>query len=52
MQVKIYKGFNSFSKSINVEEKDEVTRTVQEILTKVRKSGDAALREYLSLIHI
>ena len=46
MQVKIYKGFKSFSKSINVEEKAEVTSTVQEILTKVRKSGDAALREY------
>ena len=46
MQVKIYKGFKSFSKSINVEEKAEVTSTVKEILTKVRKSGDAALREY------
>ena len=46
MQVKIYKGFKSFSKSINVEEKADVTSTVQEILTKVRKSGDAALREY------
>ena len=46
MQVKIYKGFKSFSKSINVEEKAEVSSTVQEILTKVRKSGDAALREY------
>ena len=46
MQVKIYKGFKSFSKSINFEEKAEVTSTVQEILTKVRKSGDAALREY------
>ena len=46
MQVKIYKGFKSFSKSINVVEKTEVSSTVQEILTKVRKSGDAALREY------
>ena len=46
MQIKIYKGFKSFSKSINFEEKNEVTSTVQEILTKVRKSGDAALREY------
>ena len=46
MQVKIYKGFKSFSKSINVVEKTEVTSTVQEILTNVRKSGDAALREY------
>ena len=46
MQVKIYKGFESFSKYIDVEEKNDVSSTVQEILTKVRKSGDAALREY------
>ncbi|MDP7620732.1 MAG: histidinol dehydrogenase [SAR324 cluster bacterium] len=46
MQVKIYKGFKSFSKSIDVLEKTDVSSTVQEILTKVRKSGDAALREY------
>ena len=46
MQVKIYKGFKSFSKTINVVEKTEVSNTVHEILTNVRKSGDAALREY------
>jgi len=46
MQVKIYKGFKSFSKSIDVVEKTDVSSTVQEILTKVRKSGNAALREY------
>jgi len=46
MQVKIYKGFKSFSKSINVVEKTEVSSTVHEILTNVRKSGDAALGEY------
>ena len=46
MQVKIYKGFKSFSKSIDVVEKTDVSSTVQEILTKVRKSGDSALREY------
>ena len=46
MHVKIYKGFKSFSKSIDVVEKTDVSSTVQEILTKVRKSGDAALREY------
>ena len=45
MQVKIYKGFESFSNYIDVEEKNDVSSTVQEILTKVRKSGDAALRE-------
>ncbi len=46
MQVKIYKGFKSFSKSIDVVEKTDLSSTVQEILTKVRKSGDPALREY------
>ena len=46
MQVKIYKGFKSFSKSIDVVEKTDVSSTVQEILTTVRKSGDPALREY------
>jgi len=46
MQVKIYKGNEYFSKYINVEEKNNVSSTVQEILTKVRKSGDTALREY------
>jgi len=46
MQVKIYKGFKSFSKSIDVVEKTDVSSTVQEILTKVRKRGDPALREY------
>ncbi len=46
MQVKIYKGFKSFSKSINVVENTEVYSTVHEILTNVRKCGDAALREY------
>ena len=46
MKVKIYKGFKSFSKSIDVVEKTDVSSTVQEILTKVRKSGDPALREY------
>ena len=46
MQVKIYKGFKSFSKSINVVENTEVSSTVHEILTNVRKCGDAALREY------
>ena len=46
MQVKIYKGFKSFLKSINVVENTEVSSTVHEILTNVRKCGDAALREY------
>lgn len=46
MQVKIYKGFESFSKSIDLEVKTDVSGTVQEILAKVRKNGDAALREY------
>ncbi|HAF89248.1 MAG TPA: histidinol dehydrogenase, partial [Deltaproteobacteria bacterium] len=46
MQVKIYKGFKSFSKSLDITEKTEISSTVQEILNKVRISGDAALREY------
>ena len=46
MQVKIYKGFKSFSKSIDFDENTKVINTVQGILTKVRKSGDDALREY------
>lgn len=31
---------------------DSITRTVSEILHNVKSRGDAALREYLSLIHI
>ncbi len=46
MQVKFYKGFKSFSKSIDGFEKTDVSNTVQKILTKVRKSGDDALRDY------
>ncbi len=46
MQIKIYKGFKSFSKSINVVEKTEVSSTVHDILTNVRKNGDVALGEY------
>jgi len=46
MQVKIYKGFKSFSKSIEVAEDIDVSNTVKEILTKVRYKGDDALREY------
>ncbi|MDC0229915.1 histidinol dehydrogenase [Deltaproteobacteria bacterium] len=46
MKVKIYKGFESFLKYIDVEEKNDFSSIVQEILIKVRKSGDAALREY------
>ena len=46
MQVKIYKEFKSFSKYIDAAEKNEVFSTVKGILTKVRKKGDVALREY------
>jgi len=46
MQVKIFNGLKSFSNSIDVGEDIKVTSKVQEILTKVRKNGDAALREY------
>ena len=46
MQVKIYKGFKSFSKSIDVTENIEISSTVKEILSKVLNKGDAALLEY------
>ena len=46
MEVKIFKGFKTFSKSIDVDENNDVSGIVQEILKKVRKSGDTALREY------
>ena len=46
MQVKIHKGFDSFSKSIESEAKTDVSGTVQEILADVRKNGDAALQKY------
>ena len=46
MHVRIYKGFRSFSESIDDTKNDEVSSSVQEILNKVRKRGDAALREY------
>jgi len=46
MKVKIFKGFKDFSKSIDVDENNDVSGIVQEILKKVHKCGDAALREY------
>ena len=46
MHIKIYKGFKSFLKSIDEEEKNDVSSIVQEIISKVRKSGDVALREF------
>ena len=46
MKVKIFKGFKDFSKSIDVDENNDVSGIVQEILKKVHKNGDAALREY------
>ena len=46
MKVKIFKGFNAFLKSIDVYENNDVSGIVQEILKKVHKCGDAALREY------
>ena len=44
MQVKIYKGFKSFSKSTYVAENIDVATSVQEILSKVRKKGDTKLK--------
>ena len=46
MQVKIFEGFAVFLKAFEAEENNDVSATVQEILATVKKSGDAALREY------
>ena len=46
MQVKIFEGFVDFSKAFEAEEAKDVSGTVREILSNVRKNGDAALREY------
>ena len=46
MQVKIFEGFAVFLKAFEAEENNDVSATVQEILTTVQKSGDAALSEY------
>ena len=46
MQVKIFEGFDVFLKAFEAEENNDVSATVQEILTTVQKSGDAALSEY------
>ena len=46
MQVKIFEGFEDFSKAFEAEEAKDVSGTVREILSNVRKNGDAALREY------
>ena len=46
MQVKIFEGFELFSKSFDVKENKDVSVTVQEILETVREKGDSALREY------
>jgi len=46
MQVKIFEGFEDFSKAFEAEEAKDVSVTVREILSNVRKNGDAALREY------
>ena len=46
MQIKIFEGFEDFTKAFKEEETKDVSGTVQEILANVRKNGDAALREY------
>jgi len=46
MQVKIFEGFDLFSKSFDAKENKDVSVTVQEILETVREKGDSALREY------
>nr|MCS5545783.1 histidinol dehydrogenase [SAR324 cluster bacterium] len=49
MQVKIFEGFDVFLKAFKAKENNDVSATVQEILAKVQKSGDAALREYTEM---
>jgi len=46
MQVKIFKGFENYSKAFEEKKTKDVSGTVQEILANVRNNGDAALREY------
>lgn len=46
MVIKIFKGFDNFSKTIQSEEPEELSTRVQEILSNVRKNGDLALTEY------
>ena len=46
MQVKIFEGFDLFSKSIKFIDNKDVSVTVKKILESVRKKGDLALREY------
>ena len=46
MQVKIFEGFDVFSKSFDIIDEKDVSVTVQKILASVRKKGDFALREY------
>ena len=46
MQVKIFEGFDLFSKSFDAKENKDVYDTVQEILETVRENGDSALRKY------
>ena len=46
MQIKIFEGFEDFTKSFKEEETKDVSGTVQEILASVLKNGDVALCEY------
>ena len=46
MQVKIFEGFEDYSKAFEKKITKDVSGTVQEILANVRNNGDVALREY------
>lgn len=46
MQVKIFEGFEDYSKAFEKKITKDVSGTVQEILSNVRNNGDVALREY------
>ena len=46
MQVKIFEGFEDYSKAFEKKITKDVSGKVQEILANVRNNGDVALREY------
>ena len=46
MHVKIFEGFEDYSKAFEEKITKDVSGTVQEILSNVRNNGDVALREY------
>ena len=46
MNIKIFKGFENYSKTLKSEENKKISSEVQKILSAVKKRGDKALAEY------